>query len=161
MGIRDNFIGVDYGSGVTNIDERGYRYGVIPMHEVLQEWADSSEPEYVYSCECGEEFGDDPPDVCPACGASLDFDFLEPIAFLVEDGEYMAMQYQDDADIFITKSPYYTYCMFCSPCAPGAGYLTSPTPNGVKTYCFGHEWFDSGKAPYPVYSVKTGMEIQP
>lgn len=28
--------------------------------------------------------------------------------------------------------------------------------NGVMTYCFNHDWFDSGKAPYPVYSVKTG-----
>ena len=64
-------------------------------------------------------------------------------------------------DIFITKSPYYTTCTFCSPCAPNAGDLSHPVDGGVKAYCFGHDWFEEGKAPYPVFSVKTGEEILP
>jgi len=63
-----------------------------------------------------------------------------------------------DTDIFITKSPYYTLCNFCSPCAPGAGYIMEQNKNGVKAYCFGHDWFDDGKAPYKVYNVKTDKE---
>jgi len=62
-----------------------------------------------------------------------------------------------DSDILVTKSPFYTYAPFCSPCVPGAGNLDSTVPigieapydrdeqirtmstMGVKTYCFAHE----------------------
>lgn len=37
-------------------------------------------------------------------------------------------------------------------CAEAAGY--------PKAYCFGHDWFEGGKAPYPVYSVETGEEVK-
>lgn len=33
--------------------------------------------------------------------------------------------------------------------------------SGVKTYCVGHDWFEDGKAPYPVYSVATGELVAP
>jgi hypothetical protein len=62
----------------------------------------------------------------------------------------------DNTELFVLKSPYYTHCQFCSPCAPGAGYLMNPCPDGPKTYCLGHDWFEDNKAPYPVYSVETG-----
>jgi hypothetical protein len=29
-----------------------------------------------------------------------------------------------------------------------------------KAYCLGHDWFDDGRAPYPVYSVETGEWMQ-
>ena len=84
--------------------------------------------------------------------------------FYYDDGETQAEQSADDVDIFVCKSPYFTYAQFCSPCAPGAGYLlnplTEPDP-GNKAYCFGHDWFESGKAPYPVYSVETGELVRP
>jgi len=32
------------------------------------------------------------------------------------------------------------------------------TPNAC--YCFGHDWFEDGKAPYPVYSVETGELVE-
>ena len=78
----------------------------------------------------------------------------EPLSHFLDDGEYKAEQCGDDVDIFIFKSPYYTRAQFCSPCAPGAGYLRSPCENGPKTYCFGPDWFDDYRpCPYPVYRV--------
>jgi len=82
----------------------------------------------------------------------------EPISFTYDSEGYQAEQSYDDPDIFITKSPYYTLCQFCSPCAPGAGYIMNR--GTVKAYCFGHEWFEGNKAPYPVYSVATGEEVK-
>ena len=104
---------------------------------------------------------------------------------------FYAEQGYDDPDIMILKSPYFTYAQFCSPCAPGAVYLRNSFENrwtnsgtgrsGVnsaedypedykvkaemagfpKGYCFGHDWFVSGKAPYPVFSVETGKLVMP
>lgn len=87
-----------------------------------------------------EAFGDDP------CGHVLN-----------EQG-YEGWE-DSTGDVMLTKSPYYTHAQFCSPCAPGAGYLLNPCKSGPKTYCFGHDWFDDDKAPYPVYSVKTGKRV--
>ena len=122
---------IDYGMDLTNVDhETGIHYGVIPANDVMQAWSDSSEPEY-------------------------DCDECEPHGFaFVEDG-YGACQSRDDSDIFITKSPFYTFAAFCSPCAPGAGHLRNPlTPDeGVKTYCFGDDWFEDESCPYTIYNV--------
>ena len=129
--------GIDYGRGQTNIDHKtGIRYGVISQNEVLQAWCDSSEP-YYGEVEEGEELSD----------------FAEPLGFSLDDGEYKASA-GESGDIFITLSPYYTLCKFCSPCAPGAGYLMNPDNDGIKAYCFGHDWFEGGKAPYIVYKVE-------
>lgn len=140
--------GIDYGRGQTNINhESGIRFGVIPQHDVLQAWADTSEANYG---EC-EEHGDDCPDDC------MLMEEAEPISFCVDDGEYLA-ECDDSGDIFITKSPFFTYAQFCSPCAPGACHLRNPVdpdPNN-KCYCLGHDWFEDEAAPYPIYSVKTG-----
>jgi hypothetical protein len=66
-----------------------------------------------------------------------------------------------DSDIFVLTSPFYTFAQFCSPCVAGAGNLDSPDTDGVKTYCLGHDWFDDGKAPYPVYSVDSNTLEEP
>lgn len=76
----------------------------------------------------------------------------EPLGYLLDNAEYRAERHSD-GDIFVTRSPFYTLARFCSPCAPGAGHLSNPDPDGVKTYCFGHDWFDDERAPYPVYRV--------
>jgi len=163
-----DYLGIDYGNGMTNIDTKtGIRYGVIHQHEVLQAWADSSEPVYSNACpHCGNEpkSGNPINDMkrCPICYKKLedsDFDFQEPIGFKLEDNEYIATQSSDDGDIFIIKSPYYTLCQYCSPCAPGAGYIMNSVDHGVKSYCFGHDWFEDEKAPYKVYSVETNEEV--
>ena len=135
--------GIDYGMGTSNIDHNtGIRYGVISQNEVLQAWADSSEPDYGMPEE--NELPED----------------AEPMGFYLDNGKYEAYC-GDDGDIFITKSPFYTFSKFCSPCAPGAGYLMNPIDGGAKTYCFGHKWFEDMQAPYPVYSILTGEEIKP
>lgn len=83
----------------------------------------------------------------------------EPLGHVLDDGEYKATQSGDDSDIFILKSPYFTRCRYCSPCAPGAGHLTSCDDDGIRAYCFGHDWFyddEHESAPYPVFCVATG-----
>ena len=163
--------GIDYGNGRTNISSEGIRYGVIPFHDVSQSWCNSSEANYgtpdSSDCDCPEcghndeqshEWGDNL--ICEECGESYDVelpDFAEPVSHVLDDGEYLAEQSQDSCDIFILKSPYYTLAQFCSPCAPGAGYLRNPCETGPKTYCFHPEWFDcDNPCPYPVYRVDTG-----
>jgi hypothetical protein len=135
--------GIDYGSGTTNVDnETGIRFGVIPQNEVLQAWADSSEA--YYPCEnCDLNNEDKDAFGCDGC---------EPSSWFVDDKEYTA-ECSDCVDIFVSKSPYYTRAQFCSPCAPGACYLLNPCEEGEKAYCFGHDWFEDSKAPYPVYRV--------
>lgn len=87
----------------------------------------------------------------------------EPNGWAVDDGEYSASDCLD-SDIIVTHSLYYTFAPFCSPCVPGAGNLDSAGPEsdgGVKTYCFNHDWFEDGRAPYPVYRVSDDSEVQP
>ena len=156
--------GIDYGMGLSNIDkDTGIRYGVISIYEVTQTWADSSEPEYgdMECSNCGDPVTANDT-VCPNCGTDMEgyFEFdMEPLYYNFQDKEYTATQTADDTDIFIIKSPYYTLCSLCSPCAPGAGYIMDQNENGVKAYCFGHDWFDDGKAPYKVFDVKTDKEV--
>lgn len=167
--------GIDYsGGGTVNRDpETGIHYGVISQNEVLQAWADSSEADYgkpeeaecpkcnqVFPIISGYAWGEEIE--CPECEHKFELelpDCSESIGFYLDDGEYQATC-SDDGDIFVISSPYYTLCRFCSPCAPGAGYLMSPVKDGIKAYCFGHDWFDKGKAPYPIYRVDTGEEVK-
>lgn len=184
-----NYSGIDYGFGRTNIDTKtGIRYGVIHHHEVLQAWANSSEADYgpPHCPKCGNQ-ADEPSAFGESFEGECDDDYThekyecddyvcvdckhffgsesafgdEPLGFYVDDGEYQAHQSGDDCDIMVFKSPYFTRAQFCSPCAPGAGHLGNPCPTGPKTYCFGHDWFDEGQAPYPIYDVATGELIPP
>jgi hypothetical protein len=100
---------------------------------------------------------------CDDCGVYFGSDEAygdEALSFFIDDEEYKA-SCGEDGDIFIVKSPYYTRAQFCSPCAPGACYLTNPTEEGEKAYCFGHDWFEDNRAPYPVFSVATDERIEP
>jgi hypothetical protein len=84
-------------------------------------------------------------------------------------------------DVFVGKSPYFTYAPECSPCVPNAGNLdsaegfegaepslkaahivqerTAKRKGWLKTYCLGHDMFEGGKAPYPVWSVEDEKEV--
>lgn len=70
-----------------------------------------------------------------------------------------------DSDVFVIKSPYYTYAQFCSPCVPGACNLDHPVkPEGFlkghpKTYCLGPDWFEDGIAPYRMFKVSDDTEV--
>lgn len=161
--------GIDYGMGQTNLNrETGIRFGVIPMND-LNEWAwedfeadypDPECPECGLDCHASESRDY----ACPGCGKCFwSHDVLpdEPSGWSLDDGQYKA-EVHSDGDCFIIRSPYYTHAQFCSPCAPGACYLRNPTDeSGPRAYCFGHDWFEGGQAPYPVYCVTTGLPVEP
>lgn len=75
-----------------------------------------------------------------------------PHGWYLDDGEYKAYQSSDDADIIITKSPFFTYAQFASPCFPGGGYLDEYCPTGPRTYCFGPDWYED-RPPFPIFRV--------
>jgi hypothetical protein len=181
-----NYKGIDYsGIGATcNRDsDTGIRYGIIPMN-ALHEFAwDDFEVDYgpPYCPECGNEIKPFVPDVhrkyntykngcddfaCEACKLIVGSDYAfgdEPDCWIHDTGEFRA-QVDSSNDVWIFKSLCFTYAQFCSPCAPGACYLVHPLDEPCesnKCYCLSHEWFESGVAPYPVYSVATGELIQP
>lgn len=203
------YAGIDYGMGTANRDKtNGIRFGVLPLHEVTQAWCDGSEPDYGDpTCpDCGGKLKDsgevdeaDKDYHCEHCNESLWSEQCfgeEALSFDYDKEGYKASQLGNNPDIFITRSPYFTYAQFCSPCASGACYLLNPLvaeeftvtdndvqngnnihpdtgeplaagkyvtqlPDGNRAYCFGHDWFDGGKAPYPVYSVETGELVEP
>lgn len=184
----DDYAGIDYGLGRANIDyATDLRYGVIRMREILQAWCDTSEADYGepelsdYNCpNCGNNCCDDPISYstpkaiawgdsleCEECGESFDVelpDCCEPLGFYVDDEEYKLSSCFDGTEVMVLKSPYFTYGQFCSPCVPGAINLDHPVSaenTNNKGYCLGHDWFDSGKAPYDVYSVATGELVEP
>jgi len=156
---------IDYGLGQTNINlKTGIHYGVISQHSILPEALDDVLVEgsiYPTNCpECGFEV--DPnnlPMACESCGFVSDDDSEwyaeESSGFEYTDSEYSLVDCLD-SDVFVLKSSFYTHTRFCSPCVPGAGNLDSPTEDGARTYCLGHDWFEGGKAPYPVYRVPCG-----
>lgn len=82
----------------------------------------------------------------------------EPVSQTFDDSECAGFL-DSHGDVWVTRSSYYTRAQFCNPCAPGAGHLNNPCPSGPRVYCFPHSWFESGKAPYPVFSIKTGKRV--
>jgi len=133
-------IGIDYGFSRTNIDTATrIRYGVISQHSVGQVLYDAQEFDYP---ETDDEDA-----------------YAEPVGWHVSEEGYEIVDCLDN-DAMILKSPYYTFARYCSPCVPGAGNLDDADPNGVKTYCLGHDWFEDGKAPYPVFRVDTNELVE-
>lgn len=166
--------GIDYAdprSQVNRDPETGIRYGIISLHSLNEYAFESFEPEYDAACPaCGEDWPEDTQPHrtedgyganCPACDAFVrDGEEYadEPSRNVCDDGEYQALL-DDSSEVWVFKSPYFTRAAFCSPCAPGACYLASPCDDGERCYALGHEWFD-GTAPYPVYSVATGLLVE-
>lgn len=167
----DSYTGIDYSLGqrlesghLPNCDELvlsagksvNIRYSKISIHRVMQMWSDESKPEY--PCEdC--EFWDEEAEEC-----SDDSVECEPVYYYVRTKEYTAHQFRDSMDVMITKSIYFTYAQFCSPCTPGGCHLEHPIhPENTnnRTYCFGPDWFDEelDPCPYEVWEVKTGKKI--
>ena len=161
--------GIDYGMGLTNIDhDTGIRYGVIHSGELGQAWYDSTEGNYGNPCcpECRNAIHTEHVNgqiFCVSCQKTFDNEecFPEsPIAWTFEDEEYSMVQGGDDCDVFVIRSPFYTLCSLCSPCAPGAGYLMSQNPDGIRAYCPGREWFEEhGRAPIRIWSVESRLEV--
>lgn len=164
-------MGIDYGNGTTNVSDiqtpkgESIRYGVIHQHEVLQAWSDSSESYYgnPHCPKCGTELDPDIDDghMCD-CGYTIEWIgeecYGDPLSYYINSDDYKA-ESDSEGDIFVLDSPYYTRCGYCSPCAPGAGYLTD-RGNDCNAFCFGPEWFD-GDCPYPVWRVSDGFLVDP
>ena len=130
--------------------EAGIRFGVIDQGDVLQAWCDYAEARYTKVCGfCGTGLDEDieEGETCPHCEELLeqseDLYPDSPDCFYLEDSDYLATQNGEETAIFIERSPFYT------------------RKDGPKTYCFGHDWFDDGIAPYPVYSRATDEIVLP
>lgn len=171
--------GIDYGLGQANINhETGIRFGVISVHS-LSDWVlGEAEPVYpeTVEVECPEcktrwdtsNLCPDDMQTCPECGEESryrDLDGLEPASwdYAANDPDYDTDYSESLNCVFVTRSQFYTFGRFCSPCAPGAVDLDSATEpeDGAKAYCFGHDWFEDGKAPYRVFRVADGVEVEP
>lgn len=174
------YAGIDYSMGQSNIDtQTGIRYGVIRQHsvgaEVMGDIASGPHSKDLGWEAFVEEFKLNVRQFAsPFMHASLvdrfveyaaDFDWLgecyypDALKFEYDDGKYLIRRCLDN-DMVVIRSPYYTHAQFCSPCVPGACNLESPCDDGPKTYCLGHDFFD-GRAPYRVFEVSTGNEVQP
>lgn len=176
------YAGIDYGFGQSNIDsDTGIRYGVISCHSLADWLYDAQEFDYgAATCpKCGNPAADYDPIAhealdsyskhgcsgyaCVDCAHTLDSQDCfpeEPAGWSIDDGEYKVIGCLD-SDAMVLKAPYFTRAAFCSPCVPGACSIETPNPDGARAYSFGHDWFEGGKAPYPVYSVETGAEVFP
>ena len=158
--------GIDYSgpNGTCNRGPTGIRFGILPVNcENLSDWFwEQVEPHYTPYCpHCGSELDDNwDGDECPHCGQEIDDGDQWPDEpdsnILVSEDETGFVD--DSNDIWITDSKYYTHAQFCSPCAPGACYLSNPCEDGAKAYCLGPDWFN-GNPPYPIYLVKNGEKL--
>jgi hypothetical protein len=174
---------------MPNFDETtGIRYGVISPHSISSFALDD-----IYNngtdtiCESGkQELLDDIKQFCE--DHYLKFDRINTDSFEDQyyehyensdgqmdysDNEYTLHVSGDNFGIFVMRSPYYTYCRGCSPCAPGAGDLDSPmtsydgpiSTNYDKALCLAPDWFDkeeseySRKIPYRVFRVDNDQEV--
>ena len=186
---KSNPQGIDYAglfSAVNRDKETGIRYGVISCNALHERFYEAQEMDYgkptcPVCCNETVPVTDAHADweqytahgcsdhACETCKHTLDSSECFPDeaqGWHIDDGEYKVIDCLD-SDAMVIKSPFYTYAQFCSPCVPGACSMDSPiaaediTPDSVKSYCFGHDWFDGNIAPYPVYSVDTGAQILP
>ncbi len=167
------YAGIDYSLGQSNVDSNtGIHYGVISQHSVNPDalndiftqgediqFAESLK-EYLANAKIenekdGTEFDEDAATQDFADGYESDGGLND---YLYEQDGYKLTGCLD-SDLFVLRSPFYTFAQFCSPCVPGSGNLDSPCETGPKTYCLGHDWFEDNKAPYAVYSVETGEII--
>lgn len=201
-----NHPGIDYsgpGSTANRDKDTGIRYGVIAQNDLMGEALDDVFThgddlgyeaakkefkdklrgvleEYFSDHKYGEEkLGrldravENAFDACDDWADGMDFN--GPMFWQCEG---YTLQADDHGDLWVFKSPYFTYAQFCSPCAPGACHLANPLEVKIqagiasvvdgdnetfvdanKCYCLGHEYFED-KAPYAVYRVSDGSRVE-
>ena len=169
---------------MANFDEKtGIRYGVISPHSISSFALDDiynngTDPQYeMYKAEleARHKNGEIPIETLEDELETYESDGSGIMDY--SDSEYDLHVSGDNFGIFVMKSPYYTYCRGCSPCAPGAGDLNNPIDPvnldlaqlehiGAKTLCLGPEWFDKGddqyarRIPYRVFRVDNDQEAK-
>jgi len=182
---------------MPNFDETtGIRYGVISPHSIssncdydLYEGPNSTDPHYE---SMRTEISLSVNELMNNTNYNISDDLKEQIKDMIldemserydnpdgqmdySDNEYSLHVSGDNFGIFVMKSPYYTFCRGCSPCAPGAGDLDASfdpdeheiTEGYHRALCLGHEWFDqsddqySRKIPYQVFRVSNDTEVLP
>jgi hypothetical protein len=189
---KPQYAGLDYsgpGSSTNRNTETGIRYGVISQRSISPDacedimiWGTDAAWEQACADAIAEAKAnaDDPDDIDEGLiTEELGMDWESSISDYVYDSEGYYIMGCLDSDLMITKSQFYTYAQFCSPCVPGAGNLDNPFephPNQMtaeeiiimaealgfpRAYCLGHDWFDDNKAPYPVFSVADNTLVQP
>ena len=174
---------------MTNFNELiGIRFGVISPHSISSEalndiYMTGTDPHYQcgideitrdYKNECEESEMEFNQDVLDSRIQDFSDSYCNPDGQMdYSDTEYDLHVSGDNFGIFVMRSPYYTYCRSCSPCAPGAGDLDTPYAEWPdmdqcdKTLCLGPEWFDtekfeySRKIPYRVFRVDDDVEVVP
>lgn len=170
------YSGIDYGFGLANVDpDNGIRYGVINASSlpawfwdtVQSEGADLDYEDAVSAVK--DEIKSALRSALSDYAATADCDdlaqtVLDSIEIDCEStGDCTRYRYNkdglifettSDGSIFVIKSPYYALCSYCSPCAPGAGWLESE--GSVKAYCLPTDWFNDSSAntaPYVAHKV--------
>lgn len=197
--------GIDYGHGKTNIDlKTGIRYGIISQHSVNPDAMDDvyRGDNLTYSDAVDDLleqveaalFGilrntamrrEQAKDVARQAAESLLDDVGGDAVGETDNAIYgysqdgYELRTTSDNELFVFKSPFYTYARYCSPCVPGAGNLDNATQSelenyptdkpccgdrydpehnmkdyGAKTYCLDNTWFDGGQSPYPFWKVE-------
>lgn len=172
--------GIDYGRGQTNIDtDTGIRYGVISSNSLASHaWneitSDGTDLDYDDAIDnLKSELSAAIKSVLTDYSCSFDSEgiaesIIDDLDLNIEStGNCTRYQYSQngltfnvcsDGDIFVTESPFYALCSFCSPCAPGAGHLA--TEGSIRTYCLGPDWFDSDHPmPYQCFSVADNSRV--
>lgn len=181
--------GINYGIGTTaNVDkETGIHYGIISLHDLGGFAQEYFEPNYGDpTCpNCGNDAKDyglltqeeiDATDdferepyacddyICFGCEYVFGSENAyrdEPICWEYNADGY-ALHLDQDNDVWIFQSPYYTYAANCSPCAPNAGHLNTPCTHdcgAIMTYCLDPSWFDNEVCPYPLYNVSEQLTM--
>lgn len=170
-------------------ENMSFHYGIISCHEISGEALNDLEADYGEACcpKCDskamdyESFYNESSEedqeaieewqyeehecadyVCPDCqyvfGSESAFR-EEPLGFYYDSEKLRVHQSYDDSDLWILKSEYYTLCAYCSPCAPGAGFIMNQRKNGIKTYCLPADWFENEECPYTIYKVSDGSLV--
>jgi len=177
------YAGIDYGLGKSNVDtETGIRFGVIGQsaeglnldatQDIYQQGENLSFKGYQDEVrkslrDALSDYFSDHKSWTGEKESQLDrvtetsFDAISDDLNDQYQGENDRYLYERDGyviqttetELMILKSPYFTHAQYCSPCFPGGGNLETYCETGPKTYCLGHDWFEDGKAPYPVLSV--------
>lgn len=142
-------MGIDYGAfpmedgRLPNRNpQTGIRYG-IARRDDLADWVhEEAEPQYVQGCGwCGdvwaEDYNPEFPYTCH-CGETMQDEdeswSEEPVAWTLEtDG--VVGQFDETGDLWVFGSPVGALGVHCSPCAPGA-CMISPDGDG-DVHCYG------------------------